>query len=150
MRFSDSTYYDIPKPIKRANGDSSPVNSDESLSDENTSQDDTVSSQLAKPLKSYTAKNYNSTNPFSIGNSHNKVNDNLSFKQINKTHQSDRSINKIRLSSQINLFYLTPQMTETVKLCMTRDIIQKILSTFHTTLKTLKTIFHFTKLNENW
>ena len=34
MRFSDSINLDIPKPIKYANSDSSPFNSDESLSDD--------------------------------------------------------------------------------------------------------------------
>ena len=44
MRFSDSTHYDIPKPINYAKSDSSPLNSDVSLSDENSSQDDPTSS----------------------------------------------------------------------------------------------------------
>ena len=33
MRFSDSTQFQIPQPIKYANSDSSPFNSDESISD---------------------------------------------------------------------------------------------------------------------
>ena len=33
MRFSDSINFDVPKPIKYANSDSSPFNSNESLSD---------------------------------------------------------------------------------------------------------------------
>ena len=42
LRFSDSLNYDIniPKPNKNANGDSSPFNSDESLSDDPSSSDD--------------------------------------------------------------------------------------------------------------
>ena len=38
MRFSHSTQFDIPKPIKHEYSDSSPFNSDESLSDEDSSQ----------------------------------------------------------------------------------------------------------------
>ena len=38
MRFSDTTQFQIPQPIKYANSDSSPFNSDESLSDEDSSQ----------------------------------------------------------------------------------------------------------------
>ena len=34
MRFSDTTRFQIPQPTKYANSDSSPFNSDESLSDE--------------------------------------------------------------------------------------------------------------------
>ena len=36
MRFSDTTQFQIPQPTKYANSDSSPFNSDESLSDENS------------------------------------------------------------------------------------------------------------------
>ena len=38
--FSDSINYDIPKPIKYADSDSSPFNSDESLSDDTSLPDD--------------------------------------------------------------------------------------------------------------
>ena len=36
MRFSDTTQFQIPQPTKYANSDSSPVNSDESLSEEDS------------------------------------------------------------------------------------------------------------------
>ena len=36
MRFSDTTQFQIPQPTKYANSDSSPFNSDESLSDEDS------------------------------------------------------------------------------------------------------------------
>ena len=39
MRFSDSIMYNIPKPIQYANSDSSPFNSDESLSDDTSFSD---------------------------------------------------------------------------------------------------------------
>ena len=65
MRFSDSTNYNIPKPIKYANSDSSPFNSDDSLSDDNSSQDN---------LTSPTPSNYNTDFP-SQHNSLTKMND---------------------------------------------------------------------------
>ena len=36
MRFSDTAHFQIPQPTKYANSDSSPFNSDESLSDEDS------------------------------------------------------------------------------------------------------------------
>ena len=36
MRFSDTTQFQVPQPIKYANSDSSPFNSDESLSEEDS------------------------------------------------------------------------------------------------------------------
>ena len=50
MRFSDSTHHDMPKPINYANSDSSPLNSDESLSDEISSQNDPTSLNLQNLL----------------------------------------------------------------------------------------------------
>ena len=54
-------YHEIPKPIKYASSDSSPFISDDSLSDDNSSQDDPIPS-LSKPLVQSTTSNYNSTN----------------------------------------------------------------------------------------
>ena len=49
MRFSDSTQFNFPKPIKYANSDSSPFISDESQSDKDTPQ---------KPIIPPTTSNY--------------------------------------------------------------------------------------------
>ena len=38
MRFSDTTQFSIPEPIEYANEDSSPFNTDDSLSDEDSYQ----------------------------------------------------------------------------------------------------------------
>ena len=72
MRFSDSTPFDIPKPIKYVNSDYSLINSDESPSDEESSQNDSISHSL--PL---TTSNYDSTNPFANDSSPIKIDDNL-------------------------------------------------------------------------
>ena len=49
LRFSDSIQFDIPKPSKDANSDSSFFNSDESLSDEQSIQEALSSSYQKKP-----------------------------------------------------------------------------------------------------
>ena len=58
MRFSDSINLDIPEPIKYANSDSSPFNSDESLSDDTPSSDN---DQTLSPnnFSSHTSSNTN-------------------------------------------------------------------------------------------
>ena len=49
-RFLDSTQFHIPQPIKYANSDSSPFNSDESLSDIDSSQTLMTSSTISTPF----------------------------------------------------------------------------------------------------
>ena len=83
-RFSDSTHCDIPKAIKYANSDSSPINSDDSLSDENSSQNDPTFPQLSKPLIPLTTS---STNLFSENHSPTVTNDNSFFKHHHKKRQ---------------------------------------------------------------
>ena len=97
MRFSDSTHHDIPKPIKYAKSDSSPFNSDESLSDENSSQNDPTSSQLSTPLIPPTTS---STNLFSKNNSPTITKDKSSYKHLIRTHQNELPITKTRHPSQ--------------------------------------------------
>ena len=58
MRFSDSTHFQSPQPIKYANSDSSPFNSDDSLSDEDSSQTFMTPSTTLTPL---TTTNQNSS-----------------------------------------------------------------------------------------
>ena len=84
MRFSDSTHFDIPKPIKYANSDSSPFNSDESPSDEDSSHNDSTSHSLPP-----TTSNYDSANLFSNESSPIKIHDNPPFKKIIKTYQTN-------------------------------------------------------------
>ena len=58
MRFSDSITYNIPKPIQYANSDSSPFNSDESLSDDPSEPDD-VQTLSPNDLSTQTPSNTN-------------------------------------------------------------------------------------------
>ena len=59
MRFSDSINFDIPKPIKYANSDSSPFNSNESLSDDTSLPDN---NQTLSP-KDFSLQTSSNTNP---------------------------------------------------------------------------------------
>ena len=105
MRFSDSTNYIIPKPIKYANSDSSPFNSDDSLSDDNSSQDN---------LTSPTPSDYN--NDFSSQhNSLTKMNDNLLFKQRIKTPQQNPPIDISPHQSQNQSILLNPNIERATK-----------------------------------
>ena len=88
MRFSDSINYDIniPKPKKYANSDSSPFNSDESLSDDPSPPDDQNSSpdDLFQD-SSITNPPSNTTSP---------------FKQILKAPDNNQSSDRTRHPSQ--------------------------------------------------
>ena len=116
MRFLDSTHYDIPKPIKNANSDSSTFNFDESLSDDISSQNALISSQLSKQLIPPTTF---STNVFSKNNSPTITNDNSSFKKSLKPIKLMYLLTNHAIYLKGNLFHLTPGMTETLKLIMT-------------------------------
>ena len=60
MRFSDSIQYGIPKPIKYANYDSSPFNSDDTLSDDTSSQEDISLSTSGPPSNPFFQDNSSS------------------------------------------------------------------------------------------
>ena len=59
MRSSDSIIFDVPKPIKHANSDSSPFNSDESLSDDTSFSDN---DQTLSP-NNFSSQTSSNTNP---------------------------------------------------------------------------------------
>ena len=98
MRFSDSTQFNIPKPFKCANSESSPFNSDESLSDEDSPQ---------RPITPSTASNYNFTTPFS--------NDSSPIKKITKTPQTDIPFDILRHPTQDQPNLLPPPINRTTK-----------------------------------
>ena len=104
--FSDSTQFNIPKPIKYAISDSSPFNSDESLSDEDSPQ---------KPITPSTTSNYNFTIPSSNDSSPIKMYDNSHFKKIIKTPQTDIPIDRSRHPSQDQPNLLPPPTDRTTK-----------------------------------
>ena len=115
MRFSDSTQFQIPQPIKYANSDSSPFNSDESLSDEDSSQTFTTPSTTLTPSKT---SNQNppqaSGTPF-IPSNHKSLtsptNDSLLYKNIINTPHTNIPSDRSRHPSQ-NQTYSLPSLTD--------------------------------------
>ena len=101
MRFSDTTQFQIPQPTKYANSDSSPFNSDESLSDEDSqtfmtpSTTDNSSQTFVTP-SSFSTSNQNTPSTTSNDKSlTSSTNDNSLYRHlINTSHTnipSDRS-----------------------------------------------------------
>ena len=105
MRFSDSTQFNIPKPIKYANSDSS-FFSNESFSDDDSPQ---------KPNTPSTTSNYDFTTPSSNDSSPIKLYDNSPFKPIIKTPQTDIFIDRSRHPSQDQSNLLPPPIGRTTK-----------------------------------
>ena len=106
MRFSDSTQFTIPKQIKYANSDSSPFNSDESMSDED------ISPQITTPS---TNSNYDPTSSSSNDRSFIKLYDNSPYKEVITTLQTDISIDRSRHPSQNQSNSLPPLIDRTTK-----------------------------------
>ena len=108
MRFSDSAQFNISKPIKYANTNSPPFNSDESLSDEYSPQ---------KPHTSSTTFNYDFTTPSSNDKPPIKLYDTSPFKQIIKTPQTDIDIpiDRSRHLSHDQSNLLPPPINRTTK-----------------------------------
>ena len=62
MRFADTTQFPIPQPTKYANSDSSPFNSDESLSDEDSQTFMTPSTAEDSSQTFVTPSSFNTSN----------------------------------------------------------------------------------------
>ena len=106
MRFSDSTHFNIPKPKKYANSDSSPFNADESMSDEESSP------QFLTPSEN---SNYDSTSSSSNDNSSIKLYVYSPFKEIITTPQTDFPIDRSRHRSQNQSNSVPPPIDRTTK-----------------------------------
>ena len=119
MRFSDSTQFQIPQPIKYANSDSFLFNSDESLSDEDSSQTFMTPSTTLTPS---TTSNQNSPKanrtPF-IPSNHKFLtpltNDNSLYKNIITTPHTNIPTDRSRHSSQNQTDSLPPLIDRTTK-----------------------------------
>ena len=106
MGFSDSTQFIIPNPIKYANSDSSPFNSDESASDDDSPQ---------KPMIPSTRSNYDCTTSSSNDRSPIKLYDNSPFKKIIKTPQTDIPTERSRRQSQDQSKFFPPPIDRSTK-----------------------------------
>ena len=105
MRFSDTTQFQIPQPTNYANSDSSPFNSDESLSDEDSqtfmtpsTTDNSSQTFVTPPSFSTTNQNTPSTtsNDKSLTSS---TNDNSLYKHIINTPHTNSPSDRSRHSS---------------------------------------------------
>ena len=113
MRFSDSTQFQYPQPIKYANSDSSPFNSDESSSHEGSSQTfmtPSTTSNQNSPQASRT--------PF-IPSNHKfltpPTNDNSLYKNISNTPHTNIPSDRSRHSSQNQTDSLPPLIDRTTR-----------------------------------
>ena len=121
MRFSDTTQFQIPQPTKYANSDSSPFNSDESLSEEDsrttmTSSTMNNSSQRFVTPSSFSTSNQNtpsitSNDKFSTP----PTNDNSLYRHIIITPHTNVSSDRSRHSSNNQTTSLPPLIDRTTK-----------------------------------
>ena len=106
MRFSDSTQFNIARPNKYANSDSSPFNSDESMSNKG------LSSQFTTPS---TNSNHEPTSSSSNDHSSIKLYDNSFFKEIITSPQTDICLDISRHQSKNQSRSLPPLIDRTTK-----------------------------------
>ena len=101
MRFSDTTQFQIPQPTKYANSDSSPFNSDESLSEED--------SQTFVTPSSFSTSNQNTPSITSNDNFLTpSTNDNSLYRHIINTPHTIISSDRSRHSSNNQTSSLPP------------------------------------------
>ena len=119
MRFSDTTQFHIPKPTQYANSHSFPFNSDESLSDEDSSQTFMTPSTTLTPS---TTSNQNSpltkTTPFKTSKHKSltpPTNDNFLNKNIVNTPHTNIPSDRSRHLSQNQTDSLSPLIDRTTK-----------------------------------
>ena len=125
MRFSDTTQFQIPQPTKYANSDSSPFNSDESLSDEDsqtfmTPSTTDNSSQTFVTRSSFSTSNQNTPSTTSNDKSlTSSTNDNSLYRHIINTPHTNIPSDRSRHSSNNQTTSL--QLTELLKLLINYD-----------------------------
>ena len=121
MGFSDTTQFQIPQPTKYANSDSSPFNSDESLSEED-SQTSMTSSTMNNSSHTFVTPS-----PFSTSNQNipsitsndksltSSTNDNSLYRYIINTPHTNVSSDRSRHSSNNQTTSLPPLIDRTTK-----------------------------------
>ena len=121
MRFSDTTQVQIPQSTKFANSDSSPFNSDESLSDEDsqtfmTSSTTNNSSQTIVTPSSFRTSNQSTPSTTSNDKSlTSSTNDNSLYKHIINTPHTNISSDRSRHPSNNQITSLSPLIDRTTK-----------------------------------
>ena len=121
MRFSDTTQFQLPQPTKYANNDSSPFNSDESLSDEDSqtfmtpSTTDNSSQTFVTP-SSFRTSNQNTPSTKSNDKSlTSSTNDNSLYKHIINNPHTNISSDRSRHPSNNQTTSLPPLIDRTTK-----------------------------------
>ena len=124
MRFSDTTQLQIPQPTKYANSDSSPFNSDESLSDEDfqtfmtPSTTEHSSRTFMTPFSTSNQNFYQEDTP-SVTSNHKSLtsstNENSLYKNINNTPHTNVLSDRSRHPSHIQTDSLLPLINRTTK-----------------------------------
>ena len=108
MRFSDTTHFQIPQPTRYANSDSSPFDSDESLSEED--------SQTFVTPPSFSTSNQNTPSKTSNDKSLTpSTNDNSLYRHIINTPHTNVSSDRSRHSSNNQTTSLPPLIDRTTK-----------------------------------
>ena len=108
MRFSDTTQFHIPQPTKYANSDSSPFNSDESLSEED--------SQTFATPPSFRTSNQNTPSITSNDKSFTpSTNDNSLYRHIINTPHTNSSTDRSRHHANNQTTPLPPLIDRTTK-----------------------------------
>ena len=147
LRVSDTTQFQTPQPTKYANSDSSPFNSDESLSDEDSqtfmtpSTTDKSSQTFVTPSFSTSNQNTPSTtsNDKSLTSS---TNDNSLYKHIINTPHTNISSDRSRHPSNNQTTSLPPPIDRTTKTTYKLRQQPKLDYTFYYTLKTVTSPFY--------
>ena len=119
MGFSDSTQFQIPQPTKYANSDSSPFNSDESLSDEVSSQTSMTPPTISTPSSISNQKTPQTNKTPLISSNQNPLipsaNDTSVHKNIINTPQTNIPIDRSRHHSHNQTDSLPPLIDRTTK-----------------------------------
>ena len=119
MRFSDTTQFQIPQPTKDANSDSSPFNSDESLSDEDSQTFMTPSTTEDSSQTFMTPFSTSNQNTPSTTTNHKSLtpptNDNSLYKHIINTPHTNIPSDRSRHPSYNQTDSLPPLIDRTTK-----------------------------------
>ena len=119
MRFSDTNQFQIPQPIKYANSDSSPFNSDESFLDEDSSQTFMAPSTTLTPSTTSNQNSPQASRTPLITSNHKSLtpptNDNSLSKNIINTPHTNIPSDRSRHLSQNQTDSLPPLIDRTTK-----------------------------------
>ena len=121
MRFSDTTQFQMPQTTKYANSDSSPFNSDESLSDEDSQTFTTPSTTEDSSQTFVTPSSFNTSNqntPSITSNDKSltsSTNDNSLYRDIINTPHTNIPSDRSRHSSNNQTDSLPPLIDRTTK-----------------------------------